>query len=480
MQKIFFRNLAFLITVNLVVKPLWIFGIDRTVQNVVGTESYGLYFVLINFSLLTQILLDLGINNYNNRLLAQHEDQLQHYLSRLLSIKLFLALGYLLITITAAWLLGYSGYHLYLLLLICFNQVLSSLIVYIRTNINALHRFVVDSIFSVMDKALMIILCGAMLIIPRYQSVFTIEWFIYLQTASYAVTLFAALIYVLRISGTLQPHFSVAFTADILKKTFPYALLIALMILYTRIDAVMIEKLLPEDGKEEAGLYASAYRILDALNQFGYLFSVLLLPIFSRMLSRQQQVGMLVKTSFTAIFIFSLISALALSFFALPVMNLLYHEHTVPSAIVLQKLIYSLVGTSTVFIFGTLLTANGNLYLLSALSVIGVLANVVLNLLLIPSLKAEGASAAAMVTQLLVAALTIGMAWWIFRWKMNWGLLIRLVLFTVIATWIFFFFSRLSWHWLLSVLTACTISFIFSFLLGLLSAGRIRSLLSAS
>src|ERR1043165_847842 len=81
MQKVFFRNLAFLIALNVLIKPLWILGIDRTVQNVVGSSVYGIYFVLFNLSMLTQILLDAGISNYNNRYLAQNESELTAHLS---------------------------------------------------------------------------------------------------------------------------------------------------------------------------------------------------------------------------------------------------------------------------------------------------------------------------------------------------------------------------------------------------------------
>jgi len=47
MKRKFITNLALVIFLNLLVKPFWIFGIDRTVQNVVGAESYGLYFSLL-------------------------------------------------------------------------------------------------------------------------------------------------------------------------------------------------------------------------------------------------------------------------------------------------------------------------------------------------------------------------------------------------------------------------------------------------
>ena len=61
MQKKFLTNLGLLVLVTLLVKPFWILFIDREVQNVVGTENYGFYFALLNFSFLFNILLGLGI-----------------------------------------------------------------------------------------------------------------------------------------------------------------------------------------------------------------------------------------------------------------------------------------------------------------------------------------------------------------------------------------------------------------------------------
>ena len=59
MQKKFISNLILLALLNLVIKPVAIFGIDVTVQNRVGSEDYGLYFSLLNFTYLFNILLTL-------------------------------------------------------------------------------------------------------------------------------------------------------------------------------------------------------------------------------------------------------------------------------------------------------------------------------------------------------------------------------------------------------------------------------------
>ena len=137
MQKIFFRNLVFLVTLNVLIKPLWILGIDRTVQNVVGASAYGIYFVLFNLSMLTQILLDVGISNYNNRYLAQNESELTDHLSNIFSIKILLSGIYIIITLLIGLLIHYTHYELYLLGMIGLNQALASLIIYSRSNISA-------------------------------------------------------------------------------------------------------------------------------------------------------------------------------------------------------------------------------------------------------------------------------------------------------------------------------------------------------
>jgi O-antigen/teichoic acid export membrane protein len=62
---------------------------------------------------------------------------------------------------------------------------------------------------------------------------------------------------------------------------------------------------------------------------------------------------------------------------------------------------------SMVYIFGTLLTARGNLRTLNAIAFAGLLLNIVLNTLLIPAMKAEGAAVATLCTQLVVTLLHI-------------------------------------------------------------------------
>ena len=53
----FYSSLGLLIILNAIVKPIWIFGIDREVQNEVGAAAYGAYFSVFNLSIVLSFLL---------------------------------------------------------------------------------------------------------------------------------------------------------------------------------------------------------------------------------------------------------------------------------------------------------------------------------------------------------------------------------------------------------------------------------------
>ena len=109
MQKKFVKNLFFILFLNILIKTFWILGIDRTVQNVVGASEYGFYSSLLSFSFLLNILLDLGITNYNNRNIAQHSHLLKKHFSGIILLRVTLAVVYFIVSFAAGWILGYDA-----------------------------------------------------------------------------------------------------------------------------------------------------------------------------------------------------------------------------------------------------------------------------------------------------------------------------------------------------------------------------------
>ena len=430
MQRKFLTNLGLLLFLNLLIKPFWIFGIDRTVQNTVGVEEYGFYFVVFNFSFLFNILLDLGITNFNNRNIAQHNHLLNKHVSGILVLKLLLVLVYFLFTFLAALLWGFSGDQLKLLVLLGFNQFLISFILYLRSNISGLLFFRTDSILSVLDRFLMIIFCGVLLWGHVTKEAFRIEWFVYCQTVAYLITVLIALYIVIRKANFRKLNWNWLFFLMIIKKSMPFALLVLLMMFYTRLDPVLLGSILEGRlGNEQAGIYAHGFRLLDAATMIAFLFAILLIPIFSKMLKQKESVEQMLKLSFTLIITVAVIVASVSFFYSKEMMDLLYNDDISQSVPVFQLLMMGFIAISTTYIFGTLLTANGNLKELNIIAVISLVINLAINILLIPHLMALGSAIASLTTQFFAAAAQVVIVQRIFRFRVNYSYIFTLLSF---------------------------------------------------
>jgi O-antigen/teichoic acid export membrane protein len=431
MQRKFLTNLGLLLTLNLLIKPVWIFAIDRNVQIITGVMEYGFYFDLLNFSFLFNILLDLGITNFNNRNIAQNHQLLNKHFSSIIVMKFLLSGAYILIAfLVGIFVMKYNSSQLMLLGWLAFNQILISFVLYLRSNISGLLMFKTDSFLSILDRFLMILFCSILLWGHITQSKFRIEWFVYAQTAAYGLTVLVAAIIVMKKARFRKLNFHWPFFLMIMKQSLPFALLVLLMTFYNRLDPVMLGKLLPDGlGDRQVGIYASGFRLLDAANMIAYLFAVLLVPVFSRMIKHKESVEKMVKLSFTILITIAVIVSIGTIFYSYEIMDLLYNEHIIESAKVFRLLMGGFIAVSTTYIFGTLLTANGNLKELNLISLVGLVINFIMNLLLIPRLMAIGSAYASLVTQSIIAILQVTIVMKVFRFKINYPYLFTLLFF---------------------------------------------------
>lgn len=405
-QKDFIFNICLLLFLNLLVKPFWLLGVEVGVQNQVGAADYGLYFAVFNFTYVFYMLLDMGICNYNNRTIARNNQLLDKYLSSIIVLRLILCLVYFAVIYTVALVIGYRGMQLKLLFWIGFNQFLNATMLYLRSNVSALLMFKTDSCLSVLDRLLAILFCGMLLWGHITDKPFQIEWFVYCQTAAYLLSIAVALAIVLKKSKLRKLTWNKKLSLLILKKSLPFALLTLLMAFYNRIDSVMIERLLPVDiATTEAGIYASAFRLLDALVMIAYLFSVILLPLFSKMIKDKENIQPIVRTSFSFLYAFAIGATVVLVCYREPILAWLYDDHVEQSASVFALLIPCIIPIAFTYVFGTLLTANGSLKKLNITAMAGIVVNILINIILIPRYQARGAAVASLCTQSVVSLL---------------------------------------------------------------------------
>lgn len=396
MKKTFISNFILLMSVNLLIKPFWILGIDRGVQNAVGFEQYGIYTNLFAFSMLFITLLDLGINNYTSSNVAKNPEKLREEFAALTTFKLSSSFIYILLTIGIGVLIGYPIERLKLLWILGLNQVLSYFYTYFRSIVGGLQKFKTDALLSVVDRSLMIVLCGFMLWFGVFN--ISITAFIWAQTIAYSVAVIISFSVIKPYLHQLSWNLDFTLFKKVVKQMLPYALLSLLMTFYTRMDVVLLRQLLV-DGDIQNGIYASSYRLLEAANMMASLVAMLLLPIFSKMIARKENLNPLIQFSTGLMIIPAFSFCLIAYFYQEPIIHLLNHQSTSYSAWVFGLVILCFFPLSLMYIYGTLLTANGSFKILNSLAGIALLLNLSLNFWLIPEYKAYGAAIAALSTQ---------------------------------------------------------------------------------
>ncbi|MFN4082275.1 MAG: oligosaccharide flippase family protein [Bacteroidia bacterium] len=400
MKRTFVSNLILLMSLNLLIKPFWILGIDRGVQNTLGYETYGMYSNLFTFSLLLITFLDLGINNFTSSTIAKNKDNIQLYFAPLLIFKLAASVFYFALTLFLGKLYGYDNYRITLLALLGFNQILSYFYLFFRSVVGGLQLFKTDALLSVIDRILMIVLCSLMLWTGFLN--LSIHSFIYAQTISYLIAVGVTFFVLKPHLNQIKFSFEKGFFLPVLKQMYPYAFLSLLMTLYTRMDNILLQKLIP-NGDYHNGVYASAFRLLEAANMMAALVSMLLLPIFSKMIEKKEKLSPLVQLSSSIMIIPALVLSLTCFAFKDTIMPMLYPQSTQYAIETFGVVILCFFAFAVMYVFGTLLTANGNLNILNRLALVALVINAILNYYLIPIKLALGAAVAALVTQMFIA-----------------------------------------------------------------------------
>lgn len=392
----FYSSLGLLVLLNAVIKPLWIFAIDRQVQNVVGTETYGTYFSLFSLSVVLSFLADLGFTVFFNRQLASGEKDFRQRPGAFLFLKLVLSALYCGVLFLTALVAGVKRWDL--LLYIALIQVFTSLLLFLRSIITAHQWFSADAWLSIADKTLMILFCSSLLYLPTVFGFMTITKFLLLQSACLATALLIAFIYLFKKGIQFSAPAKWWPGIRLIVRALPFGLIVLLMSAHSRADAFLLERMHP-NGAYEAGIYAAAFRLLDAANMCGYLFASFLLPYIARRWSERQEISSVVLQCRHLLLLFSVTLAVVTIFEAPWIYRTLYHHDDGYGTEVMQWCLPAIACYSFVQVYSTALTATGHIGDLLTITLAALVINILLNLLLIPPMGAKGCCIAALISQ---------------------------------------------------------------------------------
>ena len=404
----FYKGISWLLILNLLIKPIWIFAIDRKVQILIGNSAYGEYFSINNFCLILYVLADAGISNMLNQKLSFYKE---YDLKKLWTAKIILTSIYLIISILIGWI---NHLNIDILLYVVFIQALTSFLVFTRSIITAHQLYLTDAIISIIDKSLMVIICG--ILIYSFVGSMNLMIFLKIQLFCTAAALLASFFIVFN-KEYKQSHVPLNFKS-VLVQLIPFSLILFLMSVHYRLDGFLLLKLYHGNGAEQSGIYAKGYRLLDAGNMVGYLAASFLMPFIAR--NHYDQTLIKRTVSVVGQSILSLAFSAALFFLVLGSwVDLHFYNAQVRYDIeVLQLCMLVLPGYYLVHIYSSVLTAKGLYWTLIHVLIVCVLVNLIANLILIPILGALGCCMSALLSQYLCGI-------WLFikakLWDQNFG-----------------------------------------------------------
>jgi O-antigen/teichoic acid export membrane protein len=443
--KSLFQNISLAVFLNLGIKTAWVLA-NNVVQDRIGHTDFGMYLALYSFGFLFLALSDMGVNQYTAKTLAHQPELLRKLFPNLLSMKLFFAFVYPFFMLGMGALLGYEGVELHYLFLLCVVHAVLQINFFFRSNFQAFQKFRLDAFASVLDRVIML----GIVVVLLFTEI-SIDEYIYAYLVSAVVTMIVLYIFVIRLFGVIRPAWHARSIRDLLRRSFPFAVITVLYSINDKVDQVMLERIIGgEEGKHETGLYGGAYRWVDTTMM--YLWTVL--PIFfakfARHLNEEKALSRLLAFGQPIATVPMLFVGVFAMFYGEKLLFLFTNSTAAELATMeacLRILFISVLVNGFFAIYSTLLTSTGHERFVSWMIFVSILLNISLNFIFIPDF---GARASAWTTVASFSFLSLSYLYYIqFRLKVRipYGNLLRLLLIGAGFTIVFWLLSQTALAW---------------------------------
>ena len=458
-----YKNIALAILLNLTIKPINLL-LENLVQDRIGHEQYGLFAALNALAFLFIVIVDLGINQFVTKKFASEAQARSELYSTYFSFKFALAGFYPFFMIAIGYLLGYTNEEILLLFLISLSYCALQLIMYLRAKFQASQLFTIDSIASIADKTVLIVFTAAVLGMG-----ITLHNYI-------DVRLFAAILALILVAiPAIKIYSPKAFILNwnysnwksIVKQTYPFAFITVLFSVHDKIDQVMIERMLDDHA---SGLYAGAYRWLDAFMMFLWIILPMFFARFAFYKNTKQDLSKVLTMA-------QIVSAVPMIFVSCFVwfhgeqLFFLLGNSTafeIAEMTLCLKILFIAVFIHAYFAcLGTLLSATGGEFYINRMLIFSILINVILNIFLLPLMGISGAAIATVCSTLFISICYLIYILKQGDVKIDFSVYIRLSIMTLVTVLVFYMCVVFHLKWLLATAIAgaflLATAFVFNF-----------------
>lgn len=373
-----------------------LFGITRIfllllIAKRFGPTDFGRLSLVLSLVEIVRVIADFGVDMVTIRRFSVNRLLSERLLGNTLTLKLISATAGYIASMTGFWLIYHNPEGLKILLIVgtslYTSLMLNAFVSYFQANLN-MSSIISSSLVSAISYI-------SLTLFGLYSRWSLISLAAIIPASELINLLITARIYGRGSSMTLRLNKKIVLS--LLKEGLPVAIGGIAVVLYSRLDNLMLGWFLGERG---VGEYAASYRLTEP---FLLIFSSLSLSLYASMsqygkgldATKARQTMFRIITIVSA---FSSTAAILLTLFSGQIIGLISHEYA-SSAAVLQILSISIVFKAINAQLTAFINSRGRYSLITLVAIINLIVNIVLNLLMIPNYGIMGAAIAVTFTE---------------------------------------------------------------------------------
>lgn len=391
-QKRLFNNTALLSAAE-VIGQLVNFAFIVCLARVFGRELLGVYAFAMAIGALLSVLVSFGTHALVLRTLSREPDRTAEATGALLGYQAGVSLLLVLaVHLTALW-LGAKPLMLWVVTLVVSFHVFMCLTHLLVLGYSARQEMGPAAMVQTAPR-IVILLLGGLAMLWGASAVLTLAS----MPVAALLILGATILFCSRRFG--RPHLRLqrAEIGHYLRKGLPFFYVVVLTTLYMRLGIIYLTVL---GGEDEAGLFASAERVVVAAGVVQIMFSTALFPVVSRLWEHQRErFAEFVQRATRLILFLTLPLATLLALFAEDIVRLLYGDAFNDAAGVLTVVAWVLVVRGIAQLLFTTTMAADHQQVLVTSKILGLVMLTLASLALIPSYGAMGLVAAMLISEL--------------------------------------------------------------------------------
>ncbi|MEI7451735.1 MAG: flippase [Candidatus Falkowbacteria bacterium] len=368
------------------------FFVSAYVARYLGPEKYGTLNYIISLVGLFSFIPNLGINSLLSRELIKYPNERDDLMGTAFILQIFGGLlGIFCLGFFVIFLLHENAANNFLLILVASTFILQALNVvdvYFQSNVMAKKVVIIQMLSFSLSSLLKIVFIFLNLPLAYFVALYVVD----------AVFFALGLIFIYKKNGLsfLKWRFKYNLAKELLKESWPLMLSSSFLLIYGRIDQVMIKQMMNDYS---LGLYAISAKLSEAWLFIPTAIIGSLFPaIVNAKKDNKDSYENRLKKIYSLTFYLSFFISLFIFIFARLIINILFGSAFLPAVLSLQIYVWSGVATAMGFAVSQYLIIEGKTKILFIINFLSMAANVLLNLWLIPRMGISGAALATLIS----------------------------------------------------------------------------------